>query len=84
MLFGVYLLFTILLLLRDKKIHPFVVVSCILAIASMIFVLTTPGNYIRKNEEIITSFKDFEMVSFQDKISPRKNIIAGEYKFSIR
>lgn len=66
---GVYLLFTALLIIRDKKIHPFIVVQCILAIASMAFVLTAPGNYIRKNEEIITSFKDFEMVSFQDKIS---------------
>lgn len=67
--FGVYLLFSILLIIRDKKIHPFIVVQLIVAIASLIFILTTPGNYVRKNEEIITGFKDFEMVSFQDKIS---------------
>ena len=66
---GVYVLFSVLLILRDKKIHPFIIIQAILAIASMVFVLTAPGNYIRKNEEIITSFKDFEMVSFQDKIS---------------
>ena len=67
--FGVYLLFSILLIIRDKKIHPFVIIQLMLAILSLIFVLTAPGNYIRKTEETITGFKDFEMISFQDKIS---------------
>ena len=66
---GVYLLFTTLLIIRDKKIHPFIIIQTILAIASMVFVLTAPGNYVRKNDEIIDRFKDFEMLSFQDKIS---------------
>ena len=67
--FGVYLLFTILLIIRDKKIHPFIIIQLILSIVSLIFVLTAPGNYVRKAEETIIGFKDFEMVSFQDKIS---------------
>ncbi len=67
--FGVYLLFTVLLIIRDKKIHPFIIIQLLLSIASLVFILTAPGNYVRKTEEIITGFKDFEIVSFQDKIS---------------
>lgn len=68
-IFGVYLLFTILLIIKDKKIHPFIIIQLIFAIASLVFILTTPGNYIRKDTEIVNSFEDFEMLTVQDKIS---------------
>ncbi len=76
--FGVYLLFTILMILRDKKIHPFMVVQLVFAILSLIFILTAPGNYIRKNEEITLGFKDFEMMTFQDKISVGLTMTLGD------
>lgn len=66
---GAYLVFTTLLIIRDKKIHPFVVVQTVLAVASIIFILTAPGNYVRKESEMISGFKDYEMINFQDKIS---------------
>lgn len=76
--FGVYLLFTVLLILRDKKkIHPFVIIQLILAIASLIFVLTAPGNYVRKDTEIESFFKDFEMLTIQDKISVGLTLTMG-------
>ena len=78
MLFGVYLLFTILLLLRDKKIHPFIILELILTITSLIFILTAPGNYVRKNEEIINYFKDFEMLTVQDKLSIGFTVTLGD------
>lgn len=66
---GSYVLFALLFFIKDKKIHPFIVMQLIISIMSLIFILTTPGNYIRKNEEIINNFKDFEMLTIQDKIS---------------
>ena len=68
-IFGTYLLFTILLIIKNKKIHPFIIIQLILAIGSLIFILTAPGNYVRKETETIMCFPDFKMLNFQDKIS---------------
>lgn len=68
-LFGSYILFAILMIMKNKKIHPYMIVQNILIIASLIFILTCPGNYVRNQEEIDTYFKDFEMLTVLDKIS---------------
>lgn len=69
-LLAVYVLFTILLVLRDKnKIHPFMIVQTVLIVLSLIFVLTCPGNYIRTNTEIAMNYPDFETLTLLDKVS---------------
>ena len=67
-LLGTYLLFTICMIIKNKKIHPFMVVQTILVIASLIFILTCPGNAARTETEIKNQFKDFEMLTILDKI----------------
>ena len=67
-LFGTYLLFAILMIIKNKKIHPFIVIQNVLVIASLIFILTCPGNSIRTETEIANQFKDFEMFTILDKI----------------
>ncbi len=66
---GTYILFTILMIIKNKKIHPFMIIQTILIIASIIFILTCPGNYVRNSEEIVDLFQDFEMLTFLDKLS---------------
>lgn len=67
-LVGAYILFTVLYILKNKKIHPYMVVQTLIIIASLIFILTCPGNYARNNEEISNLFKDMNMLSFLDKV----------------
>lgn len=66
---GTYLLFTILMIIKNKKIHPYMIVQTIIIIASIIFILTCPGNYARTEQETIEIFKDFEMLTILDKLS---------------
>lgn len=66
---GTYILFTILMIIKNKKIHPYMIIQTILIIASIIFILTCPGNYVRTEQETIEIFKDFDMLTFLDKFS---------------
>ena len=68
-LFGVYIVFSILMILKNKKIHPYMIIQNILIIASLIFIFTCPGNYVRKETETIELFQDFKMLTVLDKIS---------------
>lgn len=67
-LLGAYLLFAILMIIKNKKIHPFMVIQNILLIASLVFILTCPGNSVRTQTEIANQFNDFEMLTVLDKI----------------
>lgn len=67
-LFGTYLLFAILMIIKNKKIHPFIVIQTLLVIASLVFILTCPGNSVRTQTEIENQFNDFEMLTVLDKI----------------
>ena len=67
-LLGTYLLFTVFLIMKNKKIHPFMIVQTLIVIASLIFILTCPGNAARTETEIQNQFKDFEMLTILDKI----------------
>lgn len=61
-----YLLFTIILTVRDKKINAYMIVQTLLAIASIVFILTCPGNYVRQEDEM-RRFIDFGMLTVIDK-----------------
>lgn len=67
-LLGTYILFSIFMIIKNKKINPYMIVQNVLIIASLIFILTCPGNYARNEAEIKDNFKDFEMLTFLDKI----------------
>lgn len=61
-----YIIFIIILTVRDKKLKPYMLVQTILALASIVFILTCPGNYIRQQDEM-RRFIDFGMLTFLDK-----------------
>ncbi len=63
-----YLLFTVITTIRDKKLHPYLLIQTLFAIASLIFILTCPGNYERQASEISENFKDIGMLSTLDKL----------------
>jgi len=64
-----YILFAVILTIRDKKkVSPFIYLLTLIAIASLIFILTTPGNSIRKQEEIVSWFPDYTSMSFVEKL----------------
>ena len=44
------------------------IIQTILVIASLIFILTCPGNSVRTETEIQNTFKDFGMLTVLDKI----------------
>lgn len=68
--FGLYGIFTVLSIVKEKrKVHPFLIVQCIFIILSLLFIATCPGNYARKNEEIVTYYMDFGMLGIFDKFS---------------
>lgn len=64
-----YVLFVIILTIRDKKkVSPFIYLLTLIAIASLIFILTTPGNSIRKLDEIVSWFPDYISSTFVEKL----------------
>lgn len=67
-LFGTYLLFMILLIIKEKKARPYMIVQFILTHLSLVFILKSPGNAIRTNAEIASTFRDYECLSFIEKL----------------
>lgn len=65
---GAYVLFTALYIIKNKKVNPYLIIQTLIIIASLIFILTCPGNHARNNEEIANLFKDMNMLSFLDKV----------------
>lgn len=61
-----YLIFTVIMIVRDKKVKPYMIFQSIVAIASIVFILTCPGNYVRQEDEM-RRFIDFGMLTFLDK-----------------
>lgn len=61
-----YLIFTIYMIIKDKKITPYMIFQTIIALISIIFILKCPGNYVRQEEEVYR-FIDFEMLTFLEK-----------------
>lgn len=67
-LFTVFLIFTMYISLIHKKINTFMILQTLICFISIIFILTAPGNYERKNSEIQTWFPDYINISFIRKI----------------
>lgn len=61
-----YIIFTIIMIIRDKKIKPYMIIQSIIAICSIVFILTCPGNGVRQYEEL-RRFVDFQMLTVLDK-----------------
>ena len=68
-LLGTYLLFTLLLIIKEKKIRPFMIIQLILVILSVIFILKSPGNMSRMQDEMAGHFKDFGTLSIAEKFT---------------
>ena len=68
-LLGTYLLFMVLLIIKEKKVRPFMIIQLILVILSVIFILKSPGNMSRMQDEMAGHFKDFGTLSIAEKIT---------------
>jgi hypothetical protein len=68
-LVGSYILFTILYIVKNKKVNLYLIIQNIIILASLAFIVTCPGNHARNQTEIAENFKNIEMLSFFDKIS---------------
>jgi len=78
-LFVTYLVFTILLTARDKKkVSPILYIQTLIAVLSLIFILTTPGNNVRKIDEVVTYFPDFTNMTFIEKAAIGVTTTMGE------
>lgn len=67
--FGIYFVFIMLYILKNRKLHPFLVVQFIVILLSLIFIVTCPGNYERKNAEIQEYFMEYGSFGLIDKIT---------------
>lgn len=67
-MFAIYIVILIYLWKTNKKAPWLVLSSAIIIFASLIFILTCPGNDSRMNSEINTWFPDFENLSFLRKV----------------
>lgn len=67
---GLYFITTILIILKHKKkTNPFLFIEDGLVVLSFLLIVTCPGNYVRKTEEIATYYMDFQTLGLFDKIS---------------
>jgi hypothetical protein len=68
LLFGFLILFNIYYFLKNKKIHPLLIIYLLITILGLVIILMCPGNYVRVDNEIVAWFKDFRDLSLIDKI----------------
>lgn len=68
LLAGFFVFFSIYQLIVQKKLHWFLVVQALLSIASVVFILSAPGNGIRTAWTIETEFPGYVALSLFDKI----------------
>ena len=74
-----YVMFAIILTIRDKKkVNIFIYVQVLITILSIIFILTTPGNAIRKLDETVGYFPDYYSLSIIEKFSTGITATIGE------
>jgi hypothetical protein len=66
-LFTIYVIFTIYLIAK-KKIKPIIIILLLISVASLIYILTCPGNSARTTSEIEAYFKDFAMLTTVQKL----------------
>lgn len=67
---GLYFVTTILIILKHKKkTNPFLFIQDGFVVLSFLLIVTCPGNYVRKAEEIATYYMDYQTLGLFDKIS---------------
>ena len=78
-LFVTYIMFAIILSIRDKKkVNKFIYVQVLVTILSFIFILTTPGNSVRKLDETVGYFPDYYSLSIIEKLATGFTATMGE------
>lgn len=74
-----YIMFAIIFTLRDKKkVNLFIYLQVIVTVLSLIFILTTPGNSVRKLDETVGYFPDYYSLSTLEKLSTGFTATIGE------
>ena len=74
-----YIMFAIILTVRDKKkVNLFIYLQVFVTILSFIFILTTPGNAVRKLDETVGYFPDYYSLSMIEKLSTGFTATIGE------
>ena len=74
-----YILFAIILSLRDgKKVNKFIYLEIFISICSLIFILTAPGNAVRKIDETVKYFPDYMSLSIIEKLATGFTSTIGE------
>lgn len=68
LLAGFFVLFCIYQFSTQHKIHWFLLLEAVLSIASVLFILTAPGNEIRTLWTLETQFPGYALLSFFDKL----------------
>lgn len=63
-----YLVYFLVDIAHEKKIHGYIMIQTLLAVVSIIFTLTAPGNGARGDSEITNWFREYKMLSFVDKV----------------
>lgn len=61
-----YIIFTVIMFIKNKKVNPYMIFQTLLAFGSIIFILTCPGNSVRQEDEM-WRFLGYETLSFIDK-----------------
>lgn len=74
-----YILFAVILSLRDgKKVNKFIYLEIFISICSLIFILTAPGNTVRKIDETVKYFPDYMSLSVLEKLATGFTSTIGE------
>ncbi|MCR5186671.1 MAG: hypothetical protein K6D97_06115 [Clostridia bacterium] len=63
----IYLVYGLIYLCMNKKIHPFFVVQIVISILSLVFIFTCKGNFVRQQAEI-SNYLDYPQLSLLDKL----------------
>ncbi|MCI6189760.1 MAG: DUF6056 family protein [Clostridium sp.] len=82
-LLGVSLIFTFYYIFTKNKKLIIPLIFTIFCIGSLVFIFTTPGNNLRKIQEIKTWFSGYGLLTFTDKVIISITSTIGEYLFSL-
>lgn len=66
-LFAAYIV-TVIYVSYNKRLNGYIIVQSVISLFSLIFMLTCPGNWLRKETEINRFMPEFRSLSFFDKI----------------
>lgn len=74
-----YIFFAVILACRDgKKVNPLIFLEIFVAVTSLVFILTTPGNSVRKIDETVKYFPDYMSLTVIEKLATGVISTVGE------